>query len=803
MFSVVIPVYNHSQYLREAVISALRSDLVKEILLCDDGSNDGSADLCAELALECPQRVFDYSDKPSRNLGAHNRLNQLCELSKQPWIRVLNSDDFFLPGSFEAIQLLVSIHRANFISGSMLICDKTSQIKGTKRGVFDPEYPLPTIMEPKSFLNNEEIRGFLLNQNFIATTSNMVFTRNLFDKVGGFSDFRYAHDWDFALRASILGNCLSISIPLLVYRIHGSNTIKEVSPHMDGEITRLFATLLQDFPEMECPVEHQILLDGNRHISPFPSKPFKNLPISDLAKHQTFFLPPQLPRESIPTVLLALGVMDYDFLVVSRSLAHPPAVSSGETIESIVSFGDSVSFANSIIPSNRPLAGRIIRAPSKQQGIPSCPVTDLLPEADVEGSTIFLQSRRAVSSCMRTEVLANLAWRLNEKGECGLPVVFVLPIFLAVGGVERNTIEVIRNLRDRYRFVVVTTEFLSERQGSLHWQLEELEVPVFDLAEIAEQHWHLDLLAILAAVIPPKLVWICNGSPWLVENSKRLRRLFAKVPIIDQEVYDTEVGWIAHYNNKGIQSFDHFIAINKKIRSKFLADMRIPSHRISLIYHALNDSMVSKARLNNFDAVEARRELGIPQEVDKVFIFVGRLTDQKRPLSFLNLVQSAQRTHPSAFFLMVGDGELTHECNEFIRINSLTNLKRIPYHPSPPKLMRLADGMVITSIYEGLPIAMLEALAMGLPVISTDVGDIRVILKEYGAGIVSKSFDAHGNPEIRLELWSEFISNLSEYQAISKSLAEKALNRFKAATVSKEYDELFTKSLKIYSPNLE
>ena len=54
------------------------------------------------------------------------------------------------------------------------------------------------------------------------------------------------------------------------------------------------------------------------------------------------------------------------------------------------------------------------------------------------------------------------------------PVVFVFPIFLAVGGVERNTIEIMRQLNDRFDFVVVTMERLRPEQGSLAAQAIEI-----------------------------------------------------------------------------------------------------------------------------------------------------------------------------------------------------------------------------------------------------------------------------------------------------------------------------------------
>ena len=801
MFSVVIPVYNHAKYLRQAVISALNSDLVTEVLLCDDGSVDGSDKLCSSLASEFKARVFNHSNVPTVNKGAHNRLNQLCRMASQPWIRILNSDDYYIPGSFETLRLFITMHKPAFLCGSMLICDHDGKTIGTKRGVFDPEYPLPVDIIHSPLLYNDEIRNFLLNQNFIATTSNMVFTRELFERIGGFSDFRYAHDWDFALRATMLGKCLSISPPLVVYRVHGSNTISEVSPHMDGEITRLFANLINDFPEIESGVEQLNYLNGNRHVEPFPPNPRQDLTALDHASHTAISLPPGLPSASIPNVLLALGAMDYNFVFVSRSIVDPPAVSVAEFTEGLVPVDGIESLGLQDPLSCVPLAGRLIRSPSREPRIPVINVADLFPEPVViEGASIYTPSKHQVGSRIRESILADLARRLHGVNPHGLPVIFVMPIFLAVGGVERNTIDVIRNLREHYCFIVITTEFLTERQGSLHWQLDELGVPVFDLAEIAEQNFHLELLAIVAALFPPQLVWICNGSPWLVENAVRIRRLFAKVPIIDQQVYDNQVGWITHYDKRGIQSFDYFIAINNKIRSKFLSDIKIPAHRISLIYPAVNEGPVRKALFHSLESSSARRELGVPAGTDKVFIFVGRLTDQKRPLSFLNLVKSVQQKNQNIFFIMVGDGELAGECNEFIRNNGIINLKRISYHPSPPEIMKIADGMVITSIYEGLPIAMLEALAMALPVISTDVGDIRTVLEEYGAGIVSNSLDADGNPEIRFEQWSEFVINLSEFQSISKSRAEKALKRFEAAYVSKEYNELFLRAMASNSP---
>jgi glycosyltransferase involved in cell wall biosynthesis/GT2 family glycosyltransferase len=796
MFSVVIPVYNHERFLKKAVESALSSDLVSEVLLCDDGSMDGSDQLCRLLQEEHPCKVRNYSEQPTRNRGAHNRLNQLCRLATQPWIRVLNSDDYFLPGSFETLRLLALTERADIISGSMLICDDQGRMLGTKKGVFDPEYPLPKPPAPSSLLRNSDVRQLLLNQNFMATTTNMAFTRELFDNACGFSDFRYAHDLDFALRATMLGNSIWTAAFLATYRIHGSNTISEVSPHMDGEITRLYANFLDDFPEVEHAPEAREFLQGNRHIAPFPPSPKKEILRASGGRTSGLFLSPRLPNSCLPNVLLALGAIDYDFVVVSRSLAAPPSAVIPILENSVGVVGKAAQLNKTSIPLSDRSRGRVLRCPPQEKPDRASALSETFgSSAFIEGQDIHLGERREAKWQLRSDVLDELRRVIRGDDSKDRPVVFVLPIFLAVGGVERNTIEVIRNLKDRYHFVVITTEYLSERHGSLHWQLEDMGVPVFDLAEIAGQDHHLGLLSVLVGLLPPDLLWICNGSPWLVENAVGIRRLFANVPIVDQEVYDTEEGWIAHYDKKGIQSFDHFIAINSKIRTKFIQAIKIPAHRVSLIYPALNEEPVLAARSLLPSRSDARRRFGIPAAFDKLFIFVGRLTDQKRPLSFLELVRTALKSHPTAYFIMIGDGETAKDCDEFIKSSCLTNIQRIPYHPRPPEIMALANGMVITSIYEGLPIAMLEALAVGIPVLATDVGDIRLVLEEYGSGLVSDAIDHQGKATMPPKLWEDFIDKLPTLTVAAESSAAKVTERFNTHTISSQYNKLFQSNI--------
>jgi glycosyltransferase involved in cell wall biosynthesis len=249
MFSVVIPVYNHAPYLAEAVQSSLASSLVSEVLVCDDGSSDASAEILRTLARSDP-RVRNVTDNPQSNAGAHNRLNQLCHLAQHEYLAVLNSDDRFVPGRFDICAQLIRRYNVDFICGHLLIMDGQGTVFGTKRGVLEPEYPYPADLDLNAMIRSHDVLNLLASQNFIATTSNMVFTRTLHRAVGGFADLRYAHDYDFALRAAILGRCHYTPHFLTTYRVHATNTITEGGSRQRviAELQDIFQRLLRDFP---------------------------------------------------------------------------------------------------------------------------------------------------------------------------------------------------------------------------------------------------------------------------------------------------------------------------------------------------------------------------------------------------------------------------------------------------------------------------------------------------------------------------------------------------------------------------
>jgi glycosyltransferase involved in cell wall biosynthesis len=227
MFSVVIPIYNHAKFARQAIWSALRSTLVEEILVVDDGSNDGSDKIAAGMAAAHSGRVRDVTPGSGGNRGAHHRLNELVELAQCDWVAVLNSDDAFVSGRFEAMVRDPEFSDCDFAFGNVLFMNERGALMGAKRGPLDSWAPFMPSFDLLRMVAERRFVELLAEQNCLITTSNMVFRKSLHARIGGFRPYRYVHDWDFALRAMLLGRAAYIRRFLTAYRIHGRNTILE------------------------------------------------------------------------------------------------------------------------------------------------------------------------------------------------------------------------------------------------------------------------------------------------------------------------------------------------------------------------------------------------------------------------------------------------------------------------------------------------------------------------------------------------------------------------------------------------
>lgn len=144
-----------------------------------------------------------------------------------------------------------------------------------------------------------------------------------------------------------------------------------------------------------------------------------------------------------------------------------------------------------------------------------------------------------------------------------------------------------------------------------------------------------------------------------------------------------------------------------------------------------------------------RERLGLPARA-RLLIFVGRLDRQKDPMLLLKAFERCARTDADVHLVMIGDGVLRREVETGIAAAGLGGRVTLPGALGAATIagwLRAADRFVLSSAYEGMPIAVLEALACGLPVVSTDVGEIRRVVHDGRNGRIAQTRDITGFSE--------------------------------------------------------
>lgn len=245
--SVVIPLYNHARYIKAALESVLaQTSAVDEIILIDDGSSDNGFEIAQQLLAKTPNAVLVQQE----NKGAHNTLNRAIEMSKGDYIAVLNSDDMFALNKIERCRrILADAPSAGLITGDVGFIDN-----------FDKPYKKMNnwMKQANLFLDETGLPQLsLLFRMFVFTTSNMVFSRTLWEASNGFQPLRYCHDLDFLMFAYAHTDVfLDRGYKHIFYRRHDSNTIKENAQKVDIEVAAVIANTLKTCgPALfsECP----------------------------------------------------------------------------------------------------------------------------------------------------------------------------------------------------------------------------------------------------------------------------------------------------------------------------------------------------------------------------------------------------------------------------------------------------------------------------------------------------------------------------------------------------------------------
>jgi glycosyltransferase involved in cell wall biosynthesis len=176
------------------------------------------------------------------------------------------------------------------------------------------------------------------------------------------------------------------------------------------------------------------------------------------------------------------------------------------------------------------------------------------------------------------------------------------------------------------------------------------------------------------------------------------------------------------------------------------------------------------------------------KDSDILFVCVARFAPQKNHALLLKAFAAGLASDPRAHLVLVGEGELRADLEEQARSLKLAGkVHFLGLRSDIPDVLSATDVFVLSSDYEGNPLSVLEAMASGLPIVSTAVGGVPNLFEAGKEGFLVARGDLHG--------LAKSMNSLLMHQAARESMgaaaASRARKNFDLSNMVRAYEEVY------------
>ena len=195
---------------------------------------------------------------------------------------------------------------------------------------------------------------------------------------------------------------------------------------------------------------------------------------------------------------------------------------------------------------------------------------------------------------------------------------------------------------------------------------------------------------------------------------------------------------------------DVSIAVSNDLK-RFLVKHGVPSKRITVVHNGI----VPCNKITAHEKKILRKNLGIGCD-EKIIGTIGRMVAVKDHITFINGAKLVLERLPKVKFMIVGDGPLKEKLEQYVRdLGISSRFYFTGFREDATDLLQLFDIFVLTSLHEGIPLALLEAMSLGKPVVATTVGGIPEVIKDNVDGILIPSGDSKDIAESCIRIFND------------------------------------------------
>ena len=271
----------------------------------------------------------------------------------------------------------------------------------------------------------------------------------------------------------------------------------------------------------------------------------------------------------------------------------------------------------------------------------------------------------------------------------------------------------------------------------------------------------------------------------LWQNIRHAAKL-AKIPIILTEHAKYSISRsnrLQEACRQGAKSADCFTAVSENLKNYFVKELGIQEKSITVIPNGVDTTRFSPRQRN-----QALIDLLPDKFAGKVLLSVGRLTEAKDQFTLLSAIEILKKQGRNIYLILIGDGEMRKPLEAEITRKNLTDCVHLAGSRSDvDQILPVADAFVLSSKREGFPMSILEAMATGLPVISTNVGGIPEVICDGENGVLVPSQDPYSLAGAICRVFDDpnYASELG------KKARETIENKYSLSTITEAYSKIY------------
>ena len=291
----------------------------------------------------------------------------------------------------------------------------------------------------------------------------------------------------------------------------------------------------------------------------------------------------------------------------------------------------------------------------------------------------------------------------------------VIVPWMVTGGADKFNVDFINGLNENYETIVISTQ----PAVNDYRQLFKDEVVMYDLSTFLDQKYWLGFINYIIEKNSIDLI-INTNSRYGYSILPYIKAKYNNIPIIDyihmEEWYNRNGG--SSRDSSAVASvIDKTFTCNKKSEKILVDFFGRNSKELGTIYIGVDE----KKFTNEIKKEDAKAKYGLQNK--KVFGFICRIANQKRPLLLVEIVRKLSKELNDFVVLVGGDGDMLGIMKDKIKEYGLMDKFMFLGNTKDTKSIYSASDLTINcSIKEGLALTSYESLSMGVPVISSDVG---------------------------------------------------------------------------------